>query len=291
MVSNSVAMVRGGSSKGVHYAYNCVAFGCDKSGSVKGFDCNSHKGGHVLVNCLAFDNGYDYMFESGGSDANTHFVNNVCFGRQEICVGDDDHNAIINLPTKNAWSNNLVRDFSRDDYQSLAEEDAMAPRRGDGSMPARFARLKPESRLVDAGRVPDGKYTQNLAEVYAAYPFLQQKIYGAARDLGPYELPVGDDPATAVQQIISPDSRGGLQVLQGNAADEVILCYSVPTDARVELSLYSVNGQCYETMYPGAATNGVLYYQPLSTASLPSGMYIALLRAGTYTAKAKLIVR
>lgn len=104
-------------------------------------------------------------------------------------------------------------------------------------------------------------------------------------------MPVGEDPATAVQQIISPDSRGGLQVLQGNAADEVILCYSVPANARVELSLYSVNGQCYETMYPGAATDGVLYYQPLSTASLPSGMYVVVLRGDNYTAKAKLIVR
>lgn len=281
----------GGSSKGIHYAYNCVAFGCNKSGSVKGFDCNSHKGGHVLINCLAFDNGYDYMFESGGSDANTHFVNNVCFGRQEICVGDDDHNAIINLPTKNAWKNNLVRDFSRDDYQSLSEEDAMAPRRGDGSMPARFARLKPDSKLIDAGMVPDVQYTQKLADVYAVYPFLQQKIYGAARDLGPYELPVGEEVGTAVQQIISPDSNGGLQVLQGNSADEVILRYSVPADANVELSVYALNGQCYGTMSLGAATNGVLYYRPLSTASLPSGMYVALLRADNYTAKVKLIVR
>ena len=38
----------GGSSKGVHYAYNCVAFGCDKSGSTKGFDCNSHKDGQGM---------------------------------------------------------------------------------------------------------------------------------------------------------------------------------------------------------------------------------------------------
>ena len=67
----------GGSSEGVHYAFNCIAFGCDKSGSVKGFDCNSHKGGHVLVGCLAFDNGYDYMFESGGSDDKTFYYNNV----------------------------------------------------------------------------------------------------------------------------------------------------------------------------------------------------------------------
>nr|MCR4665428.1 hypothetical protein [Paludibacteraceae bacterium] len=85
----------GGNSQGIHYAYRCIAFGCDISSSVKGFDCNNHKGGHVLVGCLAFDNSYDYMFESGGSDANTFYYNNVCFGRQEICVGTDDYNAVV----------------------------------------------------------------------------------------------------------------------------------------------------------------------------------------------------
>ncbi len=281
----------GGNSKGIHYAYNCVAFGCNKSGSVKGFDCNSHQGGHVLINCLAFDNGYDYMFESGGSDANTHFINNVCFGRQEICVGDDDHNAIITLPSKNAWSNNLVRNFSRDDYQSLSEEDALAPRRADGSMPTRFARLNPQSLLIDAAVVPNTAYTARLAEVYADYPFLQQSIYGEGRDLGPYELPVGEEINTATQQIISPDANGGLQVMHGNNADELILRYSVPSDGKVELSVYSINGQCTYSLPLPAATNGVLYYQPFNTASLPSGMYVVLLRAGNYTANAKLLVR
>lgn len=281
----------GGSSKGIHYAYNCVAFGCNKSGSVKGFDCNSHKGGHVLVNCLAFDNGYDFMFESGGSDANTHFVNNVCFGRQEICVGSDDYNAIINQPNKNAWTNHLVRDFSRDDYQSLSEEDAIAPRRGDGSMPTRFARLNPGSKLIDAGCTPDPAYLVPLNAVYADYPFLQQPAYGQGRDLGPYELPIGEEIGSSVQQVIAPDSKGGLQVLSGNTADEAILRYSIPQDATVTLAVYSLNGQCITAIQAGAATYGVDYYQPISLAALPAGMHIVVLQAGYYTAQAKLLVR
>lgn len=178
----------GGNSQGIHYAYRCIAFGCDISSSVKGFDCNNHKGGHVLVGCLAFDNSYDYMFESGGSDANTFYYNNVCFGRQEICVGTDDYNAIVTPPSKQGWTNHLVTGFSRDEYVSLSEDDALAPRRGDGSMPARFARLMPGSRLVDAGGVVPASVIPNWAQLIADFPFLDSPASGNAHDLGPYEL-------------------------------------------------------------------------------------------------------
>ena len=178
----------GGSSKGIHYAYRCIAFGCDISSSVKGFDCNSHKDGHVLVGCLAFDNSYDYMFESGGSDAKTFFYNNVCFGKQEISVGTDDYNGVVTPPSKLGWTNNLVTGFSRDEYISLSEEDAIAPRRGDGSMPSRFARLMPGSKLVDAGGVVPESVIPNWNQLIADFPFLASPVSGAARDLGPYEL-------------------------------------------------------------------------------------------------------
>ncbi|MGN0220925.1 MAG: hypothetical protein ACI4BA_02230 [Prevotella sp.] len=182
----------GGSSQGIHYAFNCIAFGCDKSGSVKGFDCNHHKGGHVLVGCLGFDNGYDYMFESGGSAENTWFYNNICLGRQEICVGTDDYNAIVNPPSKNGWTSHLVSDFSKDDFQSLDETDALAPRSIDGSFPRRFGRLKRNSALIDAGiqesSIGATVVTATYASLLADFPFLRQEATGSGRDLGPYEF-------------------------------------------------------------------------------------------------------
>lgn len=190
----------GGSSAGIHYAFNCIAFGCNKSGSVKGFDCNSHKGGHVLVGCLGFDNGYDFMFESGGSETNTFFYNNICIGRQEICVGTDDYNAIINAPSKNGWTSHLVRNFSRDDFQSLDESDALAPRSLDGSFPRKFGRLKSGCALIDAGIDMQDISAASINSAYTAlladFPFLAQKVTGAARDLGPYEFV--DYTATAI---------------------------------------------------------------------------------------------
>lgn len=215
----------GGSSKGIHYAYRCVAFGCDKTGSVKGFDCNNHKGGHVLVNCLAFDNGYDYMFESGGSDANTFYYNNVCFGKQEICVGTDDYNALGVTMSKNAWTNHLITSFSRSDYVSLAEADAIAPRRGDGSLPGRFGRLMPDSKLVDAGGEVPESVIPNWNQLITDFPFLASPALGKAHDLGPYELK--QETHAAIDEIDSQKSKaesrkiienGRLLILHGGKA-------------------------------------------------------------------------
>lgn len=182
----------GGSSMGVHYIFNSIAFGCNKSGSVKGFDCNHHKGGHVVVGCLGFDNGYDYMFESGGSSANTFFYNNICLGRQEIGLGTDDYNAIVNTPSKNGWTSHVVNDFSRDDFQSLDEADALAPRSLDGSFPRKFGRLKSGSALVDAGIEVSDISAAGISATYDAlladFPFLSQETTGNGRDLGAYEF-------------------------------------------------------------------------------------------------------
>ncbi len=180
----------GGSSKGIHYAFNCIAFGCNSSSSVKGFDCNSHKDGHVLVGCLAFDNSYDYMFESGGSDANTLYYNNVCLGRQEISVGTDDYNALAVPMSKNGWTNHLVTGVSSDDFLSLDEDDALRPRDIYGGMPRRFGRLAADSKLVDAGNASLDDAITVWQQLVKDFPFLKRNITGTARDLGPYERPV-----------------------------------------------------------------------------------------------------
>ena len=182
----------GGSSKGVHYVFNSIAFGCDKSGSTKGFDCNSHKDGHVLVGCLGFDNGYDYMFESGGSDAKTFYYNNVCLGKQEIMVGTDDYNALTSAMSKNGWTSHLVTGASADDYVTLDEDDALMPRDIYGGLPRKFGRLTadPENVLVDAGNASLDNVNNVWEGLVAEFPFLARTVTGNGRDLGPYERPL-----------------------------------------------------------------------------------------------------
>ena len=215
---------KGGSSQGIHYAFNCIAFGCNKSSSVKGFDCNSHKGGHVLVGCLAFDNSYDYMFESGGSDTNTKFYNNVCLGKQEICVGYDDYNALTAPMSKNGWSNHLLTGIGSDEYLSLDEDDAMKPRDIYGGMPRRFGRLASDSKMIDAGNEDLDDVNGIWQQLVNDFPFLQRTVTGNARDLGPYEYvaPSTDDISspeiieTANQQFTHKHSKGGRIIIEKN---------------------------------------------------------------------------
>lgn len=178
----------GNSSKGNHYALNCIVFGCNLSSSVKGFDCNSHAGGHRLYGCLAFDNSYDYMFESGGDAANTCFYNNVCLGKQEISLGTDDYNALVSPMSKNGWTNHLTTGFSRDDFCSLDEEEAIKPRSIDGALPRKFGRLTADSPLIDAGCVDYELQDSVIQQLWVDFPFLKRNVTGVARDLGPYEL-------------------------------------------------------------------------------------------------------
>lgn len=259
----------GGSSKGVHYAYNCVAFGCDKSGSTKGFDCNSHKDGHVLVGCLAFDNGYDFMFESGGG-ANSEFYNNVCFGRQEILVGTESHNALLGMVPQagKTFVNNVVTNFGRSDYVSLSEADALAPRLEDGSLPRRFARLRSGSKLVDAGIYKENPHA-------ADFDFLRQDVFGSGRDLGPYELQEGEV-QTGVQLIMSAEKKDGFRLVQSSIEGETLVEVSVESGCEPVLSVVDLSGRVLHTRPLGRVESGAVYTFPVSF-PFTSGTYILTL--------------
>lgn len=265
----------GGSSKGVHYAYNCVAFGCDKSGSTKGFDCNSHKDGHFIVGGLAFDNGYDFMFESGGGD-NSEFYNNVCFGRQEILVGKESNNAYAGTPEQGkTFYHNVVRNFSRADYESLSEADALAPRGVDGSMPAKFARLKSTSKLIDAGIDKPLPFADE-------FPFTIQPIYGAARDLGPYEF-VKEADNTGIQTIVTHEQKTAFELLPGQYESEIIAKISSKVRARATISVYALDGSMIESMESAIIEPSTDYYQPINISSLPSGIYLCRVHIAGHT--------
>ena len=255
----------GGSSKGVHEAWRCVAFNCDKTGSVKGFDENSHKGGIKLVNCLAFGNGYDFMFEDCADANNFQFYNNVCFGNIEIKGSfSDSNNALLTNKTKNAWKNNVITasSFSKDDYVSLTEDDAKAPRAADGSLPTRFARLKSTASLfIDKG-------LDLKSEMQDEFPYLWQPIYGVARDLGPYEYAPATP--TGMQLILTNEKELSLCIAHGN------LQFSVPANGKATIDLYSPQGVRVANVANILATAGGQYSIPVST-QLQKGVYIARL--------------
>lgn len=270
----------GGSSKGKHEAWNCIAFNCNKSGSVKGFDQNSHSGGEKLVNCLAFGCGYDFMFERASS--NSEYYNNVCLGRQEIAGGKESNNAIATATDK-GWSNRLVTGVSASDYISLSEEDAKAPRGEDGCMPERFARLKSGSKLVDAGLWYNIPYTDE-------FPFLFQAVYGLGRDMGPYELQEGEITSSS-QVILNPDAVNSLRIVHRAYDHQALSHFATTTGGEVALSVFDLNGRFLFEAFRLQTVAGAEYDMPFDVSLLPAGVYFCRLDGMAGKHSAYLLVR
>lgn len=268
----------GGSSEGKHEAWNSVAFNCNKSGSVKGFDQNSHNGGVKLVNCLAFGCGYDFMFEKSSNDC--EYYNNVCFGNIEIAGGLNSNNAMLSTSDK-AWTN-VIRGFGASDFVSLSETDAKAPRGADGSMPTKFARLKSGSVLVDKGLNLVPPFTND-------FPFLKQNVYSSSRDLGPYELQEGNV-NTGIQLIMNLDAKLVLSILPNPCKSEAIVKFSSDFPGSATLKIVGLNGQTIKECYKVQADAGVEYFIPVSVNSLNNGIYFCQLNIGNQTKTTKLIV-
>ncbi len=149
----------GGNSEGQHYVYNCVSFNNNITTSVKGFDENSHGDGNIILNCVAWDNGYNYMFENGGPK--TTLKNNISFytldgnksckpGRLagETSSGTIVENNNFYLDGGDLAQTSETKSLSKDDFITCRVEDAKAPRQSDGSLPNNgFAKLRPTSSL------------------------------------------------------------------------------------------------------------------------------------------------
>ena len=149
----------GGSSKGTHFVINCVSFGSDITGSVKGFDENSHQDGVILENCVAWDNGYNFMFENGGPK--TSFTDCISFytgnGTQKPnrLAGEAGSGATVKNCSFTYDGGDLMQSkpyLTADDFVSIDENDAKAARNSDGSLPRNgFAQLKPSSPYYSTG--------------------------------------------------------------------------------------------------------------------------------------------
>ncbi len=267
----------GGSSVGIHEAWYCVAFKNNQTSSVKGFDENSHKGGVLLVNCLAFDNGYDFMFEDCDDANEFQFYNNVCMGKTETKGLFTDSNNAMTADPKNAWKNCIVTSgFSKNDYVSLTEEDAMAPRAADGSLPTRFARLKGTSTLI--GKAKD--MTEKLKE---SFPDLWQNYVGrCGNDLGPYDYQ--SSVPTGTQLILTGSKELSLTVAHGN------LQFTVPADGKATVGLYTPQGIQVAEVANLLVTAGGLYSFPVN-AQLQKGIYIARLTCNGATRSVKFTVK
>jgi pectate disaccharide-lyase len=269
----------GGSSKGKHEAWNCVAFNNNKTNSVKGFDQNSHSGGIKLVNCLAFNNGYDFMFETAASGTTNDFYNNVCLSnRIEINSTSAimQHNVAINNPTK-GWANALTIGFSAADYNDLSEDVAKMPRGSDGSLPTGFARLKPTSQLIDRGVElisPLPSFVGQPLVGSAMSSFITKQ--GSARDLGPYETI--SSAATAIKK---STLYGDLQ-LRVTTSSPISVTFVAPMQGMAVVEVVDVYGRLVGQMSMEVVAN-VESSILLNSSGLGDGVYLCRVTVGSRT--------
>ena len=155
----------GNSSNGVQLVKNCVSFGHNITNSVKGFDQNSNAGGIYITNCVAWDNGYNYMLDKASKYGHT-IVNSLSMyypnttgkvnknpgylrgtGKTEGCNFDISSSGKGDLQYNTTYGT-----LTEDDFITLSEEAALAPRQKDGSLPdSGFARLKETSPFYGKG--------------------------------------------------------------------------------------------------------------------------------------------
>lgn len=149
----------GNSSNGVQLVKNCVSFGHNKTGSVKGFDQNHNAGGIYITNCVAWNNGYNYMLDDSSKFGHT-ILNSLSYYPPQANgnpstkgVGEvagkgtvDNCNFTLMVPKGDLKHDTTIGALTADDFISVKEEDAMAPRQADGSLPDNgFAKLKKTS--------------------------------------------------------------------------------------------------------------------------------------------------
>ena len=163
-------------SRGTHVVRGCIAF----NNNVKGFDQNDHEYGAYVENCLGFGNQINFKFYAANREK-TKFVfhNNISFGGEKA----DGFDNITYEHAGNLWDQPGLTDQPEDEFVSLDPKDAAAERGADGSLPARFGRLKAGSVFVDKG-VPTASI--NLAREGIVLDPIAYR--GQNPDLGAFEL-------------------------------------------------------------------------------------------------------
>lgn len=258
----------GGSSKGKHEVWNCVAFNCNKTGSVKGFDQNSHGDGVKVVNSLAFGCGYDFMFEK--SSNNCEYYNNVCLGKIEIKEGAIDRNNAMLSTSDKAWKNVVERNFSAADYISLSEEDAKAPRGEDGSLPTRFAHLKDNSNL--RGKAMSGLVAplpQGIGEDDLFGSALKPRM--ANSDLGPFD---SAESLASIYPTAQSDDKPMMSIYPNPAQTYATLHLPAEQDMCVHITVTDLQGRQVIDAGLHQLSGNANHDLPLEVENLASGVYL-----------------
>ena len=212
---------QGGESTGAHVLTNCIAAFNEK----KGFDQNHHTEGSYMINCTSFGNGVNYGFNME-EPVEGNWVLRNCLGfapaernHQFSVMPDASHCNWLDIDGLSPLSDRSSSDGMTDkkynkyggagdwpdytgEFESLDYQTAIGPRQADGSLPAKFGRLKAGSRFIDKGTVIENftttdshkqEYEYSANAPYDYSMTLSIPYEGTAPDYGAFEYGIADN--------------------------------------------------------------------------------------------------
>lgn len=236
---------------------NCVAF----SNKNKGFDQNNNAGSMTLYNCSGYNNlTANYRIQRALPEGQTFMVKNSLSYFGAVQLGS------FAVQEANSWLGPF--EVTADDFLSLNDSLAAAPRQADGSLPdVDFLQLAESSDLIDGG-----------VDLGLAFN-------GSAPDLGAFET----DYATSISKQFVAKNFELMQNYPNPFNPVTTIKFSLPERSDVDISIFNVSGQLLETLKKGDLAAGE-YGVVFNAQHYSSGLYIYTLTTNTYSDSKKMLL-
>lgn len=292
---------QGGESYGAHVLINDIA----AFNESKGFDQNHHTEGSYMINVTAFENGVNYGFNMEAPEEGNWVLRN-CLGFAPVernhqfevmpdaanCnwldidglspISDRDASDGVTDKKYNKYGSAGAWPDYTSEFEDLSYETAIGPRQADGSLPAKFGRLKAGSRFIDKGtpinsfktvdsHKKEYEYSENAPYDYSMT--IDLPFEGNAPDYGAFEYG-GNDNAYDITQNM-PENDGSVdeeepEVDDGRYyADKTLVNNYLFQDAEIadEVRQYitgesQIENQGVDPLYNGKISGGGSYQWP-----------------------------
>jgi len=237
---------------------NCLAF----QNKNKGFDQNNNVGSMTLLNCTGYKNGTaNYRIKKELVEGQTLMVKNCVSYDGSVELGT------FAIQETNSWLDPFY--VNADDFVTLIDSMASAPRKSDGSLPdIEFMNLAIGSDLIDAG-------------VDLGIPY-----FGSAPDIGAFESNYNSN------DIIPEPIPAAFSVSQNYPNPfnpTTTIRYTLPIEEFVNIRIFDVRGTSIANLVNAKKSAGTHDFV-FDGSNLASGLYYYRIEAGSFNVIRKMVL-
>jgi pectate disaccharide-lyase len=241
---------------GGHLVKNCIAFN-NKETYSRGFHQNNNTAGITLYNCTAWGNTVNFGLNDNTTTTAHVLKNNIGCNYYANPNQSGASNAKLiagSIDTCNSWDASFGGAITTNDFITISEDSAMAPREADGSLPNNgFARLKSTSKAIDRG-------------LNVGLPFS-----GTLPDLGAFEYSASVTSVNTTAENI-PHQVVLVQNYPNPFNPSTEIRFQLPSQGLVTLKIYNILGKEIATLVNETKAAGS-YNAVWNAAQCASGVY------------------